>query len=305
MKLLSIVGQENKIDRFISKYILTSGMQLEDALKVYEKGWKLSYFNYDSSATETLKICSEIIDKLNIAYNKKFIKVELEDTVEEIRDKLNNVKNKIEEVENKKNEIIQKCAEMENLSYPVEHLSGLDIDLNDLYNLRYMKFRYGKMPKRYYDQIEDKKDNMDAIILKIGEENDDVWVMYFTTEEYSTKIDSYFNVMKFERIWIPGQSGTNPKEFLQNMKNYKEDSKNKLNRIEREMQSLKSQYETFLIFWYRELQTYEKVNNVKRYLAHDKNGYFYMIGWIPMDEAKKMTAQLNAEVRNRIYSKKS
>ena len=40
MKLLSITGKEENIDKFISNYLLDSGMQPEDALKVLEKGWR-------------------------------------------------------------------------------------------------------------------------------------------------------------------------------------------------------------------------------------------------------------------------
>lgn len=43
MKLLSIVGKkEEHMEKFIGTYLIDSGLQPEDALKVYEKGWKLS-----------------------------------------------------------------------------------------------------------------------------------------------------------------------------------------------------------------------------------------------------------------------
>ena len=55
MKLLSITGREENIDQFISDYLLDSGMQTENAVKVFEKGWKLTNFKYDSTAKELLK----------------------------------------------------------------------------------------------------------------------------------------------------------------------------------------------------------------------------------------------------------
>ena len=41
MRLLSVVGKEEQIDFFILKYLLGSGLQPENAIKVFEKGWNL------------------------------------------------------------------------------------------------------------------------------------------------------------------------------------------------------------------------------------------------------------------------
>ena len=66
MKLLSVVGKEENINSFIINYLLESGLQPENAIKVFEKGWKLSYFNYDNTARELQKECQELAEKLEI-----------------------------------------------------------------------------------------------------------------------------------------------------------------------------------------------------------------------------------------------
>ena len=40
MKLLSLTGEEENLDNLIANVLLNSGIQLEDALKVLQKGWK-------------------------------------------------------------------------------------------------------------------------------------------------------------------------------------------------------------------------------------------------------------------------
>ena len=59
MKLLSVVGKEKYIDDFIANYLIDSGIQPEDAIRVFNKGWKLSYFNYDNTARGLKKQCDE------------------------------------------------------------------------------------------------------------------------------------------------------------------------------------------------------------------------------------------------------
>ena len=73
MELLSIVGKEENMNQFISKYLLNSGMQLEDALKVYEKGWRLSYFNYDPKVKDNLKFCKDLMKKIDIEYTENYV----------------------------------------------------------------------------------------------------------------------------------------------------------------------------------------------------------------------------------------
>ena len=56
MKLLGITGKSEVMNNFLIKYIINSGLQLEDAIKVYEKGWKLTYFDYNTKPRELVKI---------------------------------------------------------------------------------------------------------------------------------------------------------------------------------------------------------------------------------------------------------
>ena len=63
MKLISIVGKEDNMDYIIEKYIINSGLQPEDALKVFEKGWKLSYLPVDSRPRENQKKCKKMLEE--------------------------------------------------------------------------------------------------------------------------------------------------------------------------------------------------------------------------------------------------
>ena len=66
MKLLRITGPEKELDRFIARNLLNSDIQIEDAKKIYSKGWKLEYYSYDYTIKENLKKCKDLIENLNI-----------------------------------------------------------------------------------------------------------------------------------------------------------------------------------------------------------------------------------------------
>lgn len=295
MKLLSVVGKEENMDSFISEYLLESGLQPEDALKVYEKGWKLSYFDYDTKAKDALKEFQNIMDKLNLMYSTNYTKVKLEYNVDQIIDILK----PIEEELNQSNEIINASKEeikkLEEMMDPVSKLEDFNVDLKKLYELRYIKFRYGKIKKEYYEKVKQETEKMDVIVQKIAEENDEVWIIYFTTKEYETKVDSYFNVMKFERIWLSREIYGVPSKMIKNIRASIEENKSKVIQEEMHQKDMKQKYESILLYMYRQLATLEKVSHVKKFLAHDNNKNFYLIGWIPTSELSKIMPKLSKE----------
>lgn len=295
MKLLSIVGKEENMEKFIGKYLIDSGLQPEDALKVYEKGWKLSCFSYDNTARETLKKCSNIMDKLQMVYSKKYAKVNLEYTIDQMIKQLEPLEKELEESDKKIEDAKKQIQELEKQIYPISKLKDVKIDLNKLYNLKYIRYRYGKMPKEYFEKIHKDIERKNVILFEVAREDNYVWIMYFTTKEYDKTVDSYFNVMKFERVWLQSEFGGIPENIIYKI-NFKIQECEKIIQNENMYQKeLKNKNDINLLFIYRQLQLLVRINNVKKYIAHDEDGNFYIIGWIPTSELREIMPKLSKE----------
>ena len=296
MKLLSIVGKEEHIDPFISRYLLTSGLQPENALKVFDKGWKLSYFSYDNTAIEQKKKCQEMMQKLGIELPvpeiaDTQIKEPLEKLTVELEAMEQQIRELTEELECKK-KLKQEMVEKET---SIAHLKKLNIPLGELFELRYMRFRYGKISKENYEKVKAELDTLQAIVLDVEEGTHFVWILYITTQNFSQHVDSFFNIAKFERIWIPPEISGKPKEFLEQVNQYLLDTNQAIARIYEKLEALKYQYETRVKSIYQQLELYVKVNQVKKYMAHDNKGNFYIVGWIPKERLEKMLPSLMKE----------
>jgi len=100
MKLLSITGKEENIDEFVAEYLLDSGIQTEDAVKVYEKSWKLANFEYDSTAKDLLKKCKALLDKYKIRYNVNIESEKIEKNLDYIDRVIADIKNSLDNLEN-------------------------------------------------------------------------------------------------------------------------------------------------------------------------------------------------------------
>ena len=236
VKLLGIKGNSRDLDRFLANVLFNSDVQIEDAKKIYNKGWKLEYFEYDYKIKETLKRCENLLNKLKIQYTKDSDMVLLENKVEDIS-------NKIDEIEQHYDECVRKIVsnekENEDALEKIEiasRLENIDIDMKKLYDLQYIKF---------------------------------------------------------ERELLPDDLVRTPKEYLRNLDEQIKQRNKENNEANSQVEKIKKDGMTKILSIYRELQTYDKINTIKKYIVHDQNGSFYVVAWVPEVNLKKMEKKLD------------
>lgn len=293
VKLLGIKGNSKDLDRFLANVLFNSDVQIEDAKKIYNKGWKLEYFEYNYKIKETLKKCENLLNKLKIQYTKDTDMVLLEHKVEDISDK-------IDEIEQNYDESVKKIISNEKANEDdlekieiASRLENIDIDMKKLYDLQYIKFRYGCIPKKNLEEIKNELDNLNIILMDVKEEGDLSWIIYFTTTEFVSEVDGIFNIQKFERELLPDDLVRTPKEYLRNLDEQINQRKKENNEANSRLEKIKKDGMTKILAIYRELQTYDKINTIKKYIVHDQNGSFYIVVWIPEKNLKKMQKKLD------------
>ena len=295
MKLLSVVGKEENINSFIINYLLESGLQPENAIKVFEKGWNLSYFTYDNTARELQKEFQELAKKLNVSDKNIEEDISLKHSLEEIKEDLEHRKERFTQIELELQEKEKRIVEIENQKKILQYWKSFHIRLEDLYNLRYMRFRYGKVSKENYEKVVNELEDIDAIVLKLGEEEETVWLLYFTTVNYSKQADSFFNIAKFERVWIDKELIGEPIETIKKLENEQEELTKQIKELESQKAEKKAEFEKDLPMLEQEVELYLKINTVKRYMAHDTKGNFYVVGWLPLSNLEKMIPELEKD----------
>ena len=135
MKLLSITGKDTDLEKFLAKNIINLDIQIEDAKKVYKKGWKLEYFSYDYTVKEYIKKCEKVLDELQIEKDDDYWNYNIINSVSEIEKKIDNINNQYTEHINKivdlekENELMQKNYDI------IKNLVSVDSKIENLYNL--------------------------------------------------------------------------------------------------------------------------------------------------------------------------
>ena len=293
VKLLGIKGNSRDLDMFLANVLFNSDVQIEDAKKIYNKGWKLEYFEYNYKIKENLKKCENLLNRLEVPYSKETNMVKLEKSVTEISDKLENIEfeyddciKTIESNKKQNEEAIKKIDQ----ALKVENI---DIDMKKLYDLKYIKFRYGCIPKKNLEEIKKELENLNIILYEAKEENDLTWIIYFTTTEFVSEVDGIFNIQKFERELLPDDLVRTPKEYVRILKEEITKKEKEIKEAEQKIENIKKQAMTVGLGMYRELQTYDKINTIKKYIVHDQNNSFYVVVWVPENEIKSIKKKLD------------
>ena len=293
MKLLSITGKDTDLEKFLAKNIINLDIQIEDAKKVYKKGWKLEYFSYDYTVKEYIKKCEKVLDELQIEKDDDYWNYNIINSVNEIKEKIDNINNQYTEYINKivdlekENELMQKNYDI------IKNLVSVDSKIENLYNLKYMKFRYGTVPTKNLEEINKKIDNTDAIYFELKREEEYTWILYLTTEEFLGKVDSFFNVQDFEIIWLPKEASGTPEEFINQIEKNIKENLTKIDKEKEELRNLRSDGKEILIGAYKQLLLYENVNILKKYIVHDQNGTFYIVLWVSKDNVENIKSILS------------
>ena len=293
MKLLSITGKDTDLEKFLAKNIINLDIQIEDAKKVYKKGWKLEYFSYDYTVKEYIKKCEKVLDELQIEKDDDYWNYNIINSVSEIKEKIDNINNQYTEYINKivdlekENELMQKNYDI------IKNLVSVDSKIENLYNLKYMKFRYGTVPTKNLEEISRKIDNTDAIYFELKREEEYTWILYLTTEEFLGKVDSFFNIQDFERIWLPKEASGTPEEFINQIEKNIKENLTKIDKEKEELRNLRIDAKEILIGAYKQLLLYENVNILKKYIVHDQNGTFYIVLWVSKDNIENIKSILS------------
>ena len=294
MKLLSISGKEEILDNFLAKDLLTKDIGIEDAKKIYGKSWKFEYCSYDYSVKEYLNKIEKLFMLFEIE-NNEIEEIKTKNTIEQIKEQIDEIENIYSQYIDKRKILVDRNEEIKKVILPVKDLADIDYNIEELINLKYVRFRYGYIPNASIKKVERELDELPAIFYKLNEQEDITSIIYLTTEEYKETVDTFFNMQEFERILLPDAYEGKMSEFISNLQNEFDKNQIQIDEIENEIKFYRKEQRDKLIFLYQELKNYEYVNKIKKYIMRDKHNTFYMVIWVPNSSIDSIIKMLESE----------
>ncbi|MDP4118036.1 MAG: V-type ATPase 116kDa subunit family protein [Bacillota bacterium] len=292
MKLVNIIAPISEFDNLVDKYIIEHDVHPEDTREVMGDINGLFGFEGVNPYAELYKDAMEICEIMNVPAvyeppSEKLTTDEAEAFIGEVRSFYNKNKERREEIARK---IYDNNILLEQLAL----MRGTNAKLEELFNFKFIKFRFGKMKKEAYTKLETFMGDINAIFIKNAEDKNYVYGMYLTPKEYCGEVDNIFASLNFERIKISGKAKGTPSDAYRNI------SDENIVLI-KQLESVDAEIE-----FYRNRNA-EKVKNVfsvvsRKYsvmntcvTAAKTKTMFVMSDWMPEKESDSFTESINKD----------
>ena len=286
MNFVTITGPKDEIDRIAEEYLSKYEVQLE-------------YAPVELKSTNTLYPYLEqnpYKDSLNLAEELKEIigKPDYADTNISPEDAVGIIENLYERVK-ESNGLIENCRD--ELAACNEKLSSVlpfekvNYNINEILNFKNLKYRFGKIPKEYYEKFSYyvEKD-INSVFVKAREDESYVWGVYFVPVKDKEIVDAEYTALRFERTFVPDVPGT-PEQAIESIRENIRDCEGRIEAEEKKLTSLVEEEKDSYAKAYNALKKHSFNFDVRKYAACTKEeglSYFILCGWMSEKDSRRI-----------------
>ncbi|MCY1714587.1 V-type ATP synthase subunit I [Caproiciproducens galactitolivorans] len=173
----------------------------------------------------------------------------------------------------------------------ISHFVGLNLNLSEIHDCKYIKVRFGSLPRESYEKLKNYKQNPYIVFFPSTSDPLRYWGVYFSPIENVTEVDRIFSSLYFERTRLTELVGS-PESEVESLKA----------KLDATKKQLKDTEEAFEKLWEKEFPMCRKVYSwltersvyfdMRRYAAR-YNDSFILTGWIPADKEESFKEELD------------
>lgn len=190
------------------------------------------------------------------------------------------------------NALLEQKAVCESGIEKYEHFKGMDIDLDQIAQCKYIKIRFGHMPKASFDKLNTVfKDNPYAVFHRCSADETDYWGAYFAPVNMVNELDSIFAFLLFEPFEVPGAAGT-VDEVLTEFQHSIDIIGSQIEEITARLQKLWTDEQEHCDRIYSNLVYQNTLYALRSFVLHNDDR-FMLVGFVPASEEKKFKAAVS------------
>lgn len=293
IKVASVIGVSSALDEVVRTCGKSQFFHPENALSFFSKMEKFTPVIDKDEVSAPLKKLQNIVS----AIDKKLECVYIDDfdaSITEVKDYVDYLYLKIEKLLKKKQESISLIEKYSKSLFQIKPFTGLDIDLNEVSNCKYIKARFGKLPKESYNKLIKKNiegNNPYVLFFPCTHDEKFYWGVYFAPLEFKDEIDRIFAGLYFERIRISEKDGTVEQKIASIEENISQEKEN-LENISKKIESFWEIQKEQCMRFYTKLEELNTYAGIKKFAAK-YNDNFILVGWVPEENETEFSQMLD------------
>jgi V/A-type H+/Na+-transporting ATPase subunit I len=296
MRFLSITGPKGDFDRVVNKYLTKYDIHLENALTELSTSYNLKPFIENNPYKELISKSEDLVKKLD----NYEIPAEEMMSPEEATRVINSAYDMLSDLNAKKRDLKNQRHECNELLSQIEHFRHLEYNIHQIMNLKFIKYRFGKVPHEFYTRFSKYVyDNLTTVFYECERDRDYVWGIYFVPANEAVKIDAIYASLHFERMKLPDAYEGTPEESFNSIITKINEINNELHEIYSTIKERLNSISDQLSIAHYTVTALSKNFDVRKMAActreKGKSDVFYIIcGWI----TEKDSIELLKEVEN-------
>ena len=290
MRSINIIGLTESIDDVVT-ILGESGVFHPDDVSAFYSDVK--NFTHLQNKNIYAELLAEFKDSIKTT-KKTFPIVRVDNytpTYKELEQFAINFKNEIKALIDERDFIADQLKEAKANLTETSHFIGLDVEIEKLIELSYVKPRFGKLPKESMQKLDAYKDNPYVDFITCTEDKSYYWGVYFTLLNNSEEIDRIFSGIHFEKYDVLGVNDT-PKVHLKKLEDLIPLLETKLQDSEKRLENYLEQKSGDIsknLSKLEELSLYGKIKSK----AVKNNDKFIIVGWVPAKESELLNKKLS------------
>lgn len=300
MKFLSITGPREDIDRVADTYLSRYEIHLENALSELKTVKNLRPYIEVNPYRDQLAMARSLMQRFGGQLPE--VKRSGEETLPDIQEAsafVERLSEELKELTDRREELLIQIEALKKSKDRVAPFTELNYSLREILGFKFIKFRFGRVTREYYDKINNYVyDTIDTIMFKCLEDSEYVWFVYFVPDKLSEKIDAIYASMHFERVFLPDEYEGTPleaehvlEEKIQALEAEKLEAEQAVKTI------LEDKKEELTKAWMR-LERFGINFDVRKLAActmHNSNNFYILCGWMSESDARVLRKEIEGD----------
>ena len=284
MKFLSITGPKDDIERMAGQYLSRYEFQLENALTELKTVRDLRAYTDKNPYEEIIRQAKEYLPA-ELKTEKEYPDM----TAERAESILKEAESHLTELRGQRAELSEEREKTVKSLKNIEPFLGLKFEVHRLLEFRYVKYRFGRISREYFDKFERYVyDTLDTIFYKCSSDEEYVWGVYFVPASMADQIDAVYASMHFEHIFLPDEYEGTPSQAQLALEERIADLDRQLADLDQRITAVVSDRVDELAGALQFLEKRSASFDIRKFaaLTKEKDNVFYILcGWMPEKQA--------------------
>lgn len=211
--------------------------------------------------------------------------------LQDVRDLVDTYRKKIDQAAVACKDLLEEKKLYAHARHQLRHLEQMDVNLDDIFSLKYVKVRFGRLPKEGYRKLP-YYSGREFSFRAFDFDGEYYWGFYFSPENISKEVDAIFASLHFERLRVPDFVHGTPTQSLARIETHEAQLNAKIEELTtptKEQTRTDLQTLRRMCVW---LDHKAQIYNMEKY-AQVLGDTFYLSGFVPKAQSKKITERLS------------